>query len=190
MSRLPFGSLAILEPARLFSDPQNLTLDRRMLGELRTWLANAVSKGAEACYPRIQSFPDDMAKEVLEILIGELQVLAPAQFFHLGLPVLGYHQRSLDRQVLPGGPYLLGRSCHDFSSIAEAERDCLDYAFLSPIFSTGTHPEAAPLGLEYLSQACREFQLPIIALGGISRSRAQECLQAGAAAWAGIEAFR
>jgi thiamine-phosphate pyrophosphorylase len=78
------------------------------------------------------------------------------------------------RRIWPSA--ILGRSLHDLSSIATAGD--VDYATLSPIFETDSHPETQPLGLSALQHAAA-INVPLYALGGIDEANAQRVLETG-----------
>ena len=78
-------------------------------------------------------------------------------------------------------PWPLGYSAHSIEDIQHAVGSGFDYATLSPIFPTQTHPEMPPIG----TQALAEISLAVagfgvIALGGITPERAAACLHDGA----------
>jgi thiamine-phosphate pyrophosphorylase len=80
--------------------------------------------------------------------------------------------------------------CHSLGEIAVARAARSDLALLSPIFKTASHPEAPPLGLEVLAEACRIADgIPVLALGGVTAENAALCIAAGAAGIAGIRMF-
>jgi len=59
-------------------------------------------------------------------------------------------------------------SCHNADELHEAHAMGADYAMLSPVFPTMTHPGAAHLGVEAFDTLVAKAALPIIALGGIT----------------------
>jgi len=59
-------------------------------------------------------------------------------------------------------------SCHNADELEAAHSFGADYAMLSPVFPTHSHPGAAHLGLDTFQTLADAAQLPIIALGGIS----------------------
>lgn len=66
----------------------------------------------------------------------------------------------------------------------------VDYILLAPIFAPLSKEETtAPLGLSALSEAVKLTSIPILALGGITESNVQQCLEAGAAGIAAISYF-
>lgn len=186
---LPFTRVAVLDPALTFARPDHPTFDRQMRSELQDWLAKTRRNSADVCYPRIHSMLPSAATDLLHFLTGKIDLLAPAAFFPLPISPLAYHHRSTELDLLPPGPYLQGISCHSAADLQSAELAGYDYAFLSPVFSTATHPEAQALGLDGLRAAVAKVQLPVIALGGVTLDKAHQCLQAGAAGWAAIRSF-
>jgi len=87
-------------------------------------------------------------------------------------------------------PHLIvGYSAHSFEDVLYAQREGADFVTLSPIFRTESHPEAEPLGLEELKNISVKVNVPIYALGGITRERVELCLKNGAYGVAGITMF-
>ncbi len=85
-----------------------------------------------------------------------------------------------------GRNYLIGVSCHNADDLAKASELELDFAVLSPVLPTTSHPEARPLGwqqFEILSDAAR---LPVFALGGMQRDMFDKAQAHGAQGIAGI----
>jgi hypothetical protein len=164
-------------------------MDRQVTGELRDWLAKARRNGADACYARIYAMPREAALPLLEVLGKEIHLLAPAEFFDVELACTAWHHTANSAGLLAPGPYLQGVSCHGLPALETAEWQGFDYAFLSPVFSTATHPEVVPIGLDGLREACAKVGIPVLALGGVDFGNAGECVAAGAAGWAGIRAF-
>ncbi|MTW19496.1 Nudix family hydrolase [Allochromatium palmeri] len=82
---------------------------------------------------------------------------------------------------------LVGASCHDPRQLARAVELGLDYALLSPVKPTATHPEADPLGWRAFSDWVDPLPLPVYALGGLTADDLNEAVQHGAQ---GIAAIR
>ena len=74
----------------------------------------------------------------------------------------------------------VGASCHDEREIARARELGADYALLSPVRKTISHPQTPPLGWPRFAAAAREAQIPVYALGGMTR-RDLETAQANGA---------
>ena len=71
---------------------------------------------------------------------------------------------------LPGGERMLvGASCHDASELQQAAAVGADYAMLSPVLATASHPGEPFLGWEQFSQLVADAPIPIYALGGMQR---------------------
>lgn len=64
----------------------------------------------------------------------------------------------------------VGASCHDPAELRRAAELELDFALLSPILPTASHPGAAHLGWDRLAQWLRDYPLPVFALGGMRRT--------------------
>ncbi|MAS11068.1 Nudix family hydrolase [Salinisphaera sp.] len=62
---------------------------------------------------------------------------------------------------------LVAVSAHTHSDLAMAARRGADFAVLSPVAATTTHPGAAPLGWDGWAAARADHALPVYALGGL-----------------------
>jgi thiamine-phosphate pyrophosphorylase len=79
---------------------------------------------------------------------------------------------------------------HDLRELAEVKRLGIPLLFISPVYATGTHPGARPLGLSRFKQlAARAKPAKVIALGGMTRNRARSLEKQLVHGWAGIDAF-
>jgi hypothetical protein len=189
---LPFQRVAILQPDLTFSSPQRTFFTDKDEAELTAWLHAVSRAGADAVYARIHHELPPFALKLLKRLEepGELFLIAPVSHWDANRLPGAWHLRARDAgDLVPTGAFLSGRSCHSLEDVISAQNEGLDYVFLSPVFSTRTHPEAAPLGLEKLRAVCAQVDIPVIALGGIDQSREKACLQAGASGIAGIRMF-
>jgi thiamine-phosphate pyrophosphorylase len=75
----------------------------------------------------------------------------------------------------------IGVSAHHDAEVAAAAAAGADYATLSPIFATASKPGYGPaLGVAALARAA-PHGLPVLALGGVTPERVDDCLNAGAA---------
>lgn len=76
----------------------------------------------------------------------------------------------------------VGVSAHAPEAVAAAHASGAAYALFSPVYRTATHPEAAPVGLGALREACgaAPVSFPVLALGGVTAARVAECRAAGA----------
>lgn len=84
---------------------------------------------------------------------------------------------------------LVGRSAHSIADLETATVEGVDYAFLSPIYTSSSKPDLEQRGLEFLRSATRVSDLPILALGGILPNRISDARQAGAHGVAALGPF-
>jgi thiamine-phosphate pyrophosphorylase len=91
-----------------------------------------------------------------------------------------------------GAKFLIGVSTHSLVEARDAFRKDADFAVFGPIFrSLSKATYGPPPGLGQLKDTARELDpFPLIALGGISLDRVNECLLAGARGVAGITLFK
>lgn len=82
-----------------------------------------------------------------------------------------------------GNALLLSAACHNPAELHHAEAIGADFAYLSPVHATGSHPGAACLGWHRLLPLARRARLPVYALGGM---RAADCRLAVRAGCQGI----
>lgn len=81
---------------------------------------------------------------------------------------------------------LLGASCHTEGELAMAVELGADYATLSPVQQTASHPGAVTLGWERFGEMLRDIDLPVYAQGGLGRNDLAEARRHGARGVAGI----
>ncbi|WP_295398800.1 Nudix family hydrolase [uncultured Thiocystis sp.] len=108
-----------------------------------------------------------------------------------GVPRHGLHLTAWTLMNLterPGQPHeLVGASCHDAAQLEQAARLGFDYALLSPVQPTATHPDALPLGWQGFADRVEPIPLPIYALGGLGPTDLPDAIAHGAQ---GIAAIR
>ena len=82
--------------------------------------------------------------------------------------------------------YRLGVSCHDAEALKHAERLGADYAFLSPVRSTRSHPDRAAIGWTAFRSMAGAVSIPVYALGGLEPQELEQARGHGACGIAGI----
>jgi 8-oxo-dGTP diphosphatase len=106
---------------------------------------------------------------------------------------IGVHLRADQLRSLHERPLLpqawVGASCHDAQELELAARLSADFATLSPVRATASHPDASPLGWEHFAGLVAEARLPVYALGGVGPGDLPRARGAGAQGVAGIRAF-
>src|SRR5205814_650634 len=86
---------------------------------------------------------------------------------------------------------LIGASTHSLAEARAAQEQGADFIVFGPVFETQSKKLfGPPVGLEKLVDVVRELRdFPVLALGGISATRAVDCFAAGAQGIAGISLF-
>ena len=107
---------------------------------------------------------------------------------------VGVHLKAAQLRELLGRPLArdawVAASCHDGEELELAARLGLDFATLSPVCATVSHPDAVPLGWERFARLVADARLPVYALGGVGPDDLDHALAAGAQGIAGIRAFQ
>jgi thiamine-phosphate pyrophosphorylase len=88
------------------------------------------------------------------------------------------------------GQRLLGRSVHSIDAALQAERDGVDFVIFGPVWTSESHAESVPAGLQALAAVARALRIPVLAIGGVTEERIAECAAAGAAGYAAIRLFQ
>ncbi len=83
-------------------------------------------------------------------------------------------QRPLDAR------HLVAASCHDAEELRHACRIGVDFAVLSPVAHTRSHPHASPLGWEVFRDLVETANIPVYALGGMRLNDVETAQEHGA----------
>ena len=73
-----------------------------------------------------------------------------------------YNKRPINEE------FILGASCHNEAELLQAEKINVNYAFISPVKKTGSHPEAIAIGWQQFKVLSEKVKFPVYALGGMS----------------------
>ena len=145
----------------------------------------------------------EWSREQVRALAARLQASAAQHGAHLLLngdiegarrlgPSVGVHLQSAQLDELAERPLpwsqLIGASGHDAAQLAKAVQ-LADFATLSPVAPTSSHPQAAALGWSQFHALAESAALPVYALGGMSHAQAGVARSHGAQGVAGIGAF-
>lgn len=95
---------------------------------------------------------------------------------------------SLERRPLAQGKWL-SASTHDHSQLEQAARIGCDFVTLSPLRTTPSHPDVAPMGWHDFQQLVETAAMPVFALGGMTRHDANHARAVGAQGIASIRDF-
>jgi thiamine-phosphate diphosphorylase len=119
---------------------------------------------------------------------ADIALAVGADGVHLGQDDL----QPLAARALLGDAAIIGFSTHDLAQAAEAARMPLDYIAFGPVFDTSSKERPEPVvGLEGLRRVREAVgaEIPLVAIGGITRGNALSVLEAGADSLAVIGAL-
>ncbi len=96
----------------------------------------------------------------------------------------GVHLNARRLMALKERPFsaelLVAASCHDRDELVQATRLDCDFAVLSPVAATQSHPRAVPLGWKRFRELAESVPLPVYALGGMTAGDIRSARAAGA----------
>jgi len=115
---------------------------------------------------------------------AETAVLLKADGVHLTAKKL----MDLSSRPLPLSLWV-GASCHNVKELCQAERIGADFALLSPLLPTATHPEQPAMGWEQFALSVDRVNLPVFALGGLGPADVGQVQWCGGQGVAGIRGF-
>ena len=178
-----------------------ITPDEPRTDVLAAKVAQALAGGASALQYRNKSASAGLRREQVRALAalcsnaGVPLIVNDDLALVLELDADGLHLGANDGDLAEarkrfGQGKLLGASCYDRLELARAAAQAgADYLAFGSVFLSSTKPGAmrAPLGI--FAQARRRFDLPLVAIGGISLQNASEVFAAGADAVAVISAL-
>ncbi|PCH60523.1 MAG: hypothetical protein COC05_04140 [Gammaproteobacteria bacterium] len=105
-----------------------------------------------------------------------------------GLHLTSQRLMALDQRPIAKGRWL-SASCHSVEELRHAECIGVDFALLSPVLPTQSHPHAPALGWQALEAWVSEVNIPVYALGGMTKVHLEQAYQVGCRGIAGISAF-
>ena len=110
------------------------------------------------------------------VLINDDELLAREVGAH------GLHLSSVQLMQLARRPSFerVGASCHSAEELAQAASLELDFAVLSPVLPTASHPGAQGLGWDEFARLIEQSPLPVYALGGMQPEMLDTARERGA----------
>ncbi|GIZ12348.1 Nudix family hydrolase [Pseudomonas sp. NCCP-436] len=177
-----------------------ITPDGLEPAELIAGVRAALEQGARMIQLRAPGMFDpqyrDLAVDIQGLCAGKAQLMLKGPLEWLGdFPAAGWHltAEQLRRYAANGRPFpserWLAASCHGAEELALAAQMGVDFVTLSPVQATASHPEAAPLGWEAVTELLQQSNIPAYLLGGIGPQDEARAWQTGAQGVAGIRAF-
>jgi 8-oxo-dGTP diphosphatase len=80
-------------------------------------------------------------------------------------------------------------SCHNYKELLHAQKIGVDFVVLAPVLQTTTHPGAKVLGLGQFAELTAKINIPVYALGGMSKADLPTVQKLGGQGIAAIRAF-
>ena len=176
--------------------------DRAWLGgrTLAEQVSDAIDGGATIVQLREKSMPrDELVAEAREICAlchsrgipfiinddAELARLVGADGVHVGLDDLDI---AAAREII-GEKGIIGASAHSVEEALAAERAGADYLGVGAVFGSSTKTNARPLALETLRDITAAVSIPVVAIGGVTRSNLPRLADSGIAGAALVSAI-
>ena len=197
---LTLADRAILQalrlPARYPITPADVPTDQ--LGPWFERIGRAIERGEPMLQLRLPLWPRELVRELAAALLPlarrrGTQLLLNGDVDGARSLGIGVHLKSAQLSALSERPLplqqLVGASCHDALQLAQASRLGADFATLSPVAGTPSHPQTHPLGWRGFQSLAEAASLPVYALGGTAPSQITQARQHGAQGVAGIREF-
>ena len=105
-----------------------------------------------------------------------------------GVNLTGERLLALDNRPLAENKWVAA-SCHTEEDILHASKIGVDFAMLSPVQATSSHPETKPLGWKQFQRICERAPFPVYALGGVKSDDLEQAFNYGAQGIAAISAL-
>ncbi len=163
----------------------------------RQQLHAAIEQGARLLLLRFPIWPAELVRELATDLLpiarakGAQLVLSAdltgARALGIGVQLKASQLMALHERPLPFAHWV-GASCHNEAELAHATH-LADFATLSPVCATASHPDVAPLGWSTFQSMVDAASLPVYALGGMHVDDAMTARKAGGQGVAGIRGF-
>ncbi|UCF42383.1 MAG: thiamine phosphate synthase [Planctomycetota bacterium] len=204
LEKLRFDAYALEKDIVIFSDTSEkfrrvslyVIISSSLPADVLSLAGRCAAGGADCIQLRAKNIGDDelfaLAVEFVKVckeagVLGiindrvDIAAAAGADGVHLGrndLPIEEARKLELT-------PLIIGKSTHSLEQLYAACDELPTYVSLGPVFSTGTKPDAEPVGLDYVTKATKALSgsgIGHVAIGGISLNNVERVLGAGAKA--------
>jgi 8-oxo-dGTP diphosphatase len=165
---------------------------------LLAWARDVMRRGARLLQLRQPRWTTGRLRAAAAALRGEAHAAGAALLLNgdiegglaldLGVQLRAAQLAALHMRPLPTRLWL-GASCHDAGELERAAVLGCDFALLSPVAATPTHPQATPLGWPRFAELVSAAALPVYALGGMDAGDLPRARAAGAHGVASIRGF-
>jgi 8-oxo-dGTP diphosphatase len=155
----------------------------------------AVSEEGQVCIDSVEQIVSSAEASQRDIVVNARLLRHPCferllEFTYLGIHLTSEIDDELRRiERLNWVPRLLGASCHGPESLSRAVRLGADFATLSPVNATASHPDAKPIGWGLFARWVGPANLPVFALGGVDKADTARAWRHGAQGVSGISAL-
>jgi len=187
---------ALLLPSRYL-----ITGEFSSVADFESRLSVALNDGIELVQLRlthdwVQNNTQSYALEIVELCknrckqnSAKLQFNLPEQLKSLTSD--GIHLNSRQLLKIKSRPVsdIVSASCHNRQELEYAQSIGVDFAVLSPVHKTRSHPDAQPLGWEAFHHLVDDINIPVYALGGMAVNDIEQAWNSGGQGIAAISAF-
>ena len=130
----------------------------------------------------------ELAKQVREITLAtntvfivndrvDVALASDADGVHLGQDDMDIK----DARKIMGDEKIIGLSISSYEEFSAAKNLPVDYFGIGPVYPTSSKDDASePVGVDFIKKIHAETDLPLAAIGGISRENAGDVIRAGA----------
>lgn len=160
-------------------------------------LENVSSQGVSLVQIRVKGVSGAETEEILAAVRLKCNELGMAYLLNSQMEVKrkldeGVHLTSVDLMGLSRRPESSGfvaASCHSLQELRKAELLALDFAVLSPVMKTASHPGAKVLGWQQFTELVAKVNIPVFALGGLAKQDYKRSVACGAQGISGISLY-
>lgn len=192
----PKANKAIISAIKLPVEYAILNADKESF--LIPELNSILNHGVKLIQARIKSLSADVVMRFFELAIplckakGACLLVNSAVKNFAQTGTEGLHLTAKDLLTLnhrPPGYTWVSASCHHLFELQHAESIGVDFVVLAPVLATKTHATTQPLGWDKFKTLTHQVNIPVFALGGMTRQKLVIARLAGAQGIAGITAF-
>lgn len=167
--------------------------------EAVAWIRAALARGERLLQLRLPGLPVETVRGVAAQVLPEIRQSGAELLLNRDIEGAlalgtGVHLASSQLDELAARPLplsiMVGASCHDARQLELASRVGCDFATLSPVLATASHPDAEPLGWPRFARLAEAASLPVYALGGLGADDVAEARMHAGQGIAGIRSFQ
>jgi 8-oxo-dGTP diphosphatase len=187
---------ALRLPHRYQITSAEVRLDQRGIWFER--IGQAIGHGAQLVQLRLPLWPRELVRELAATLLPlarrhGAQLLLNGDIDGALALGIGVQLKSTQLVAMSERPLpllqLVGVNCHGAEDLARAAGVGADFATLSPVTATLSHPQTPPLGWSRFHALAEAAALPVYALGGMAPSHIAQARQCSGQGVAGIREF-